>query len=154
LKVGTEILFFAQRDVIVSYKRTRYFEPLPQEVTRTTGMKNALGFAIPESPSLQYYFDFAESKIEKEVGYIVEIEQAETKTLKQLKITLQSGKRFWFCIEDNNNNGFIMKRSKIKSYDDVKHLAVGDLIGLTLVLERRDGQVTTNGQINDFKVIL
>lgn len=154
LKVGTEILFSSYRDVILSYKRTRYFEPLPQDVTKMTGIKNALGFAIPENPSLQYYFDFAATKIEKEVGYIVEIEQTTTKTLKQLKITLQNGRRYWFCVEDNNANGFIMKRSKIKSYDAVKHLKEGDLVGLTLVLERRDGQIVTNGQINDFKIIL
>lgn len=154
LKVGTEILFSTYEDVIITLKRTRYFEPLPQPVTKMSGVKAALGFAIPENPSLKYYFDFAETKIEKEVGYIVEIEQTATKTLKQLKITLQNGRRYWFCLEDNNANGFIMKRSKIKSYDDVKHLKEGDLVGLTLVFERRDGQVVTNGQINDFKVIL
>lgn len=153
LKVGTEILFYAVEDVIINYKRTRYFEPLPQEVTKTTGIKNALGFVIPEKPSLQYYFDFAANKVEKAVGYIVEIEQTETKTLKQLKITLQNGRRFWFCLEDNNANGFIMKRSKIKSYDAVKHLKEGDLVGLTLVLEKRNGEITTNGQIEDFKLL-
>lgn len=151
LKVGTEILFFAHEDVILSYKRTKYYEPLPQSVTIMQGIKNALGFAIPEN--LNQYFAFAQSKIEKACGYIVECEETKTKTLKQFKITLQDGRRYWFCIEDNNASGFIIKRSRIRSYDEVKHLKVGDLIGLTLVTEKRDGTVVTTGQIYDFKLI-
>lgn len=152
LKVGTEILFFANDNVIINYKRTRYFEPLPPEVTPLTGMKQALGFAIPEN--LKWFFDYALSHENKRLGYIVEIEQTQTKMLKQLKITLQDGKRFWFCIEDNTSTGFIMKRSKIKSYDEVRHLQVGDLVGLTVFLEDKDGELRTTGQIKEFKIIV
>lgn len=153
LKVGTEILFFAEEDVILSYKRTKYYEPLPQEVTRLQGIKHALGFAIPENPGLNVYFDFAASKTNKACGYIVEIEQVTTAKLKQLKITLQDGKRYWFCIEDNTDKGFIIKKSKIRSYDEIAHLSEGDLVGITLVMEKKDGVEMTYGQIYDFKLI-
>ena len=153
LKEGVEILFSEYEGVILTYKRSKYYEPLPQQVTRVQGVKDALGFAIPEKPGLKYYFDFAAANDNKAVGYIVEIEEAKTKTLTQTKITLQDGRRYWFVIEDRNDNGFVIKKSKIRSKDQIAHLKIGDLIGMTLVMEKRDGEIRSNGQVYDFKIV-
>lgn len=154
LKIGTEILFNAHENVIMNYKRVRYFEPEPEAMNYIEAIKASLGFAIPQSPSLYDYFKYAEGKEDKIVGYIVEIETRKTDKTTQHKLTLQNGRGYWFCIEDRTTKGFIMASSKIKSLDEVKHLEVGDLVGLTLVMTKdKQGNIMTYNQIKEFKLL-
>lgn len=152
LKKGTEILFQADENVIIAVRRTKYYEPLPPPVDKTQGMKQALGFAIPSI--LASYFRFAEGKMEKHVGYIVDFEDKTTEKTVQKKIVLHDGKRFWVCVEDKTNKGHIIRNSEIKSLDDIKHLQIGDLVGITLVLSKdKTGNVMSYGQIKEIKVL-
>lgn len=151
LKEGTEILFHAYKGVIIGFKRTRFWEPLPVPVSPVVAMKNALGFAIP--PTLRDNIAFSEQHDDKVVGYVVEIEERNTDKTTQIRYTLQNGKRVWACIEDRTDNGWIMSKSKIKSKDDCK-IIEGDFVGFTLVMTKnKDGNITTYNQIKSYMVI-
>lgn len=151
LKQGVHILFRHENGVILSCKRRGYTEPEPTKVEDTMAIKKALGFVIPEH--LIKYFNYSKDRQDKSVGYVVDMEIRDTKKTKQYKITLQDGHRYWFCIEDRTKDGFLMKQSDIKSFDEVSHLSIGDLVGLTLAMAKKDGEIMTFGQIKSFKIL-
>lgn len=154
LKEGVHILYTAQDDVILSCKRTKYYEPFPEPVKETDAIKKALGFAIPKA--LRGLINYANTAANKAVGYIVEFEDKTTTNGNvQRKISLQDGRRFWFIVEDNTKDGFLMKKSTVKSLDEIKHLKEGDLVALTLVMakDKKTGETMTYGQIESFILV-
>ena len=151
---GTQILYYSilYQGVyyLVNYKRVQYTESHYQHIDTISGIKRALGFAVPDNLAMLY--EFANNKIEKRVAYVVDTEVRRTSKTTQLRLNLHDGSRAWFILEDRTKTGFLMKKT-VHQYGNVPNVTPGDLVGLTLVTSTKNGEIMTYGQIERCKIL-
>lgn len=153
IQPNTEILYHAIDGKLINYKRVKYTEPVPPKVDKNVGIKEALGFALPDN--LRDLFLEVELKEDQRLGYITDIFETTSKGGSlQLKIQLHTGERFWCVLLDATESQFLFKQTKVK-VEEAKALKIGDLVRLQLVMNvnRKQDQPATYGQVRYMKVL-
>lgn len=158
--IGYKILFFALENNIISWKRLEYTEPTTKllypwesDADRAKATKSLIGFSLPSN--LLKLVEYADSKVDKIVGYIVAIEEkpSKKKSFMQLYFTLQDGQRSYVCTEDYTPRQFIKSKSQV-DVDLARQFQVGDLVGITLVMSvDKEGNQMSYGQIKEIKLL-
>lgn len=149
LQVGLKVLFYASESAILAYKKLEYVEPSPVDYNRLFAIKKALGFNL--TPKLKEYYQYAEDKDDKVVGYVVEINERKTEKTTQLQLVLESDERVWICLDDRTDKKHIIRNSEVNLATVKEDIQVGDLLGITLVMSKKDNVMMSFGQVKSYK---
>ena len=152
LLVNTKIFYYELDGVLLSFKRIVYHEPNTNSISKIQGIKNALGFALPEN--LAEMYEVVRERKDLVLGFVTEIDEKHTDYTEQIRLFFHTGQRAWFCVEDRTKTRFILEQTNVKDIDTIRAINVGDLVCVKLAMtEDDDGNPMTYNLIQSVKVM-
>ena len=155
LWVGHTILYYAtETNQLISYARVKYEQPQPDKVPLAVGIRNALGFFIPEN--LQEVLLDVDKAYDQNIGYVLDTFSRITDNgTSQVKVIMSNGETVWFFIDHVKPNTYNFLRSKTKmSPEFASTIQPGDLLRYQLVYDYdEDGNLMTYKQVRYAKVL-